>query len=156
MFRKMRRNKQELSNKECIQILENQQRGFLAVSGENEYPYTLPMNYVYYDKKIIFHSAREGHKIDSIKKHEKVSFSVINEGEKVENDWYYIFKSVIVFGKIRIIQDEKEKYEKLTILGDKYFPSKEYTKMEMDAAFDQALVLELEIDHMTGKIVTEK
>jgi len=156
MFRKMRRNKQELSKKECVEILEKQQRGFLAVIGENEYPYTLPMNYVYHDEKIIFNSALEGHKIDSIKNHEKVSFSVINDGEKVENEWYYIFKSVIIFGKIHIINDEEEKYEKLIILGDKYFPSKEYTKKEMEAAYDRALVLELEIDHMTGKIVTEK
>ena len=103
MFRKMRRTKQELSREECEEILQKQLRGFLAVLGDDEYPYALPMDYVYFDDKIYFHSAKEGHKIDSIKKHDKASFSVINDGEKVENVWYYIFKSVICFGKIRII-----------------------------------------------------
>lgn len=156
MFREIRRKKQEISEKECVEILENQQRGFLAVLGDNQYPYTFPMNYVYHEGKIIFHSAIEGHKVDSIKKHAKVSFTVLNNGEKVENEWYYIFKSVIVFGKIHLINDNQEKYEKLTLLGDKYFPTREYTKMEMDAAFNRALVFELDIEHMTGKVVTEK
>ena len=156
MFRKMRRFKQELSEDECIQILENQPRGFLSVWGENDYPYSIPINYVYDSKKIIFHSAMEGHMYDSITKHNKVSFTVLNDGEKVENEWWYIFKSVIVFGKIKVIEDNEEKIEKLTLLGNKYFPSEEYTQNEIDKAFERTLVLELEIEHMSGKVVTEK
>jgi nitroimidazol reductase NimA-like FMN-containing flavoprotein (pyridoxamine 5'-phosphate oxidase superfamily) len=156
MFRKMRRIKQEISKEECASVLENQLRGFLAVLGDNEYPYALPLNYVYYDDKIIFHSALEGHMYDSIKKHDKVSFCVIDDGQKVENDWYYVFKSVIIFGKIRKINNEKERYEYLTVLGNKYFPSEEYTMNEIEKAFERTLVLVIEIEHMTGKVVTEK
>ena len=156
MFRKLRRIKQELSQEECIQILQEEKRGFLAVFGDEEYPYALPMNYVYVNNKIYFHSAQEGHKIDSIKKHNKVSFSVINKGEKVENDWYYIFKSVICFGKIQKIDESEEKHKILTILGNKYFPSEEYTENEINKAFARTQVLKLEIEHISGKIVTEK
>jgi len=152
----MRRIKQQLSDNECIQILQDESRGILSVLGENEYPYGIPLNYLYHDNKIIFHSALEGHMNDSIKKHEKVSFCVINKGEKVENQWWYIFKSVILFGKIKEITDENERKNKLRILGNKYFPSEDYTEDEITKAFERTLVLEMSIEHMTGKIVTEK
>ena len=47
MFRKMRRHKQELSKEECIEILTNEPRGVLALLGDNDYPYALPMSHVY-------------------------------------------------------------------------------------------------------------
>lgn len=156
MFRQMRRIKQQLPDEECVKILEEEPRGILSVLGENDYPYGLPLDYVYHDNKIIFHSALEGHMYDSIKKQDKVSFCVIDKGQKVENQWYYIFKSVIIFGKIRVVKDEKERLFNLRILGNKYFPTEEYTEDEINKAFERTLVLELDIEHMTGKTVTEK
>ncbi|RAP53696.1 MAG: hypothetical protein BZ138_00145, partial [Methanosphaera sp. rholeuAM270] len=93
---------------------------------------------------------------DSIKKHEKVSFCVIDDGKQVQNEWWCIFKSVIIFGVMKIVSDEKEKINKLSLLGNKYFPSEEYTKKEINNLMDRTLVLELDIEHMNGKIVTEK
>lgn len=156
MFRKMRRFKQQLPDEECVKILKEEPRGILSVLGDNDYPYGMPLDYVYHDGKIIFHSALEGHMYDSIRKHDKVSFCVLNKGQKVENDWYYIFKSVIVFGRIKEVCDKEERLQKLRILGNKYFPSEDYTEDEINKAFERTLVLEIEIEHMTGKIVTEK
>lgn len=156
MFRQMRRIRQELPREECIEILEKQPRGFLGVLGDKEYPYSIPMNYVYHENKIFFHSALKGHLTDSIRKHEKVSFTVINDGEKVENEWYYIFKSIICFGKIKEIDESEEKRKILTILGNKYFPSEEYTENEINKSLNRTQVLELDIEYMSGKIVTEK
>ena len=156
MFREMRRVNQKLSDTECIQILQEESRGILSVLGENDYPYGIPLNYVFHENKLIFHSAIEGHMYESIKKHDKVSFCVINAGEKVENEWWYIFKSVILFGKITEITDDKERIEKLRFLGNKYFPSEKYTEDEIKKSFVRTLVLEMNIEHMSGKIVTEK
>ena len=47
----------------------------MAVLGDNDYPYAIPLNYIYLNSKIYFHCAKTGHKIDSIKKHNKVSFA---------------------------------------------------------------------------------
>lgn len=152
----MRRFKQQLPDEECVKILKEEPRGILSVLGDNDYPYGMPLDYVYHDGKIIFHSALEGHMYDSIRKHDKVSFCVLNKGQKVENDWYYIFKSVIVFGRIKEVCDNEERLQKLRILGNKYFPSEDYTEDEINKAFERTLVLEIEIEHMTGKIVTEK
>ena len=128
----MRRFKQELSNEECVGLLTNEMRGVLAVLGDNGYPYTIPMDYVFVDGKLYFHSALEGHKIDAIKNNSKVSFCVLDAGVKQEGNWCYIFKSVIVFGNIKIIDDLDEKIDKLTHLGNKFFPSTKDTEEEIN------------------------
>lgn len=114
MFRQMRRKKQELSQEECIDILTNYPRGVLALIGDEDYPYALPMSHVFLDGKIYFHGAKTGHKNDAVKNNPKVSYCVMNEGVKNEGEWWYTFKSVIVFGKITTLTDDDEKIEKLT------------------------------------------
>ena len=156
MFRKMRRLGQELSKEECEYILTHEPRGVLALIGDEEYPYALPMSYVYADGKIYFHGAKEGHKIDAVKKHSKVSFCIMDKGIKAEDSWWYTFKSVIVFGKIKTLTDRDEKIEKLTLLGDKFFPTHEETIDEIDRLLDRTEVFEITIDHMSGKVVKEK
>lgn len=156
MFRKMRRLGQELSKEECENILTNEPRGVLALIGDEYYPYALPISHVYADGKIYFHGAKEGHKIDAVKKHSKVSFCVIDKGIKAEGSWWYTFKSVIVFGKIKILTDRNERIEKLTLLGDKFFPTHEETIDEIDRLLERTEVFEIAVEHMTGKIVKEK
>ena len=156
MFREMRRKHQELSEEECIEILTNEPRGVLALLGDNDYPYAIPMSHVYVNGKIYFHGAMEGHKHDAVKKHSKVSFCVIDKGVKKENNWWYTFKSVIVFGKIKIITDVAEKIDKLTYLGNKFFPTPQDTEDEINRLLERTEVCEITLDHMTGKIVKEK
>ena len=156
MFRKMRRKNRQLSNEECIDILTNEPRGVLALLGDYDYPYTVPMSHVFADGKIYFHGAQTGHKNDAAKKYEKVSYCVVDRGVKAEDSWWYTFKSVVVFGKIRILADRDEKIEKLTYLGDKFFPTHEETMDEISRLLDRTEVFEITIDHMTGKMVEEK
>ena len=104
MFREMRRNKQQLSNEECGEILRKSTAGVLAVSGDDGYPYAVPLSYVYCDNKIYFHSAKSGHKIDGIKNNSKVSFCVIAKDEIIPEKFTTYFRSVIVFGKARILE----------------------------------------------------
>ena len=156
MFRKMRRAGQELSKDECIDILINQPRGVLALLGDDDYPYSLPMTHVYVDGKIYFHGAKEGHKIDAIKKHSKASYCVMNDGDLAENSWWYTFKSVIVFGRIKTIENKNEQIDKLTCLGDKFFPRPEDSENEIKRLLDRTEVFELTIEHISGKLVREK
>ena len=152
----MRRIGQQLSDEECIDILTNEPRGVLALLGDDDYPYAIPMSHVFVDGKIYFHGARTGHKIDAIKKHSKVSFCVIDKGVKAEDSWWYAFKSVIVFGKITTLTDKEDKIDKLTHLGNKFFPTQKETEDEINRLLDRTEVFEITIDYMTGKFVKEK
>ena len=156
MFRKMRRIGQQLSDEECIDILTNEPRGVLALLGDDDYPYALPMSHVYVDGKIYFHGAKEGHKIDAIKRHSKVSYCVMDKGIKAEDSWWYTFKSVIVFGKITTLKDIDDKIDRLNHLGNKFFPTSEDTENEIERLLDRTEVFEITIEHMTGKVVKEK
>ncbi len=57
MFRPMRRKRQQLPQEECERILQKMTNGVLAVSGDEGYPYAVPISYVYADGCIYMHSA---------------------------------------------------------------------------------------------------
>lgn len=139
-----------------MEILTNEPRGVLALLGDDDYPYALPMSHVYVDGKIYFHGAMEGHKNDAVKRCDKVSYCVMDKGFRKDGDWWYTFKSVIIFGKIRILTDKDEKIDKLTYLGDKFFPTHEETVSEINRMLDRTEVFEITIEHMSGKLVCEK
>lgn len=61
MFREMRRMKQLLPMEETEAVMHRCSNGVLACMGDGGYPYAVPLNYVYYDGKIYFHSAKAGH-----------------------------------------------------------------------------------------------
>lgn len=46
--------KQELTEKQCLDILRRAKTATLALSGDDGYPYSVPMNFVYEDGKSIF------------------------------------------------------------------------------------------------------
>ena len=136
-------------------VLSSAWRGILAVHGENGYPYGLPVNYLYLDGKIYFHCAKEGHKLDAVRKHDKVSFCVLSEPVPEEGSWWFHVTSVIAFGRISEVEDPKEHDRCLRLLAHKYMPEEEIEgDMQRNAA--RAVVLALRVEHMTGKQVKEQ
>ncbi len=156
MFREMRRFKQQLSKEECEAILRAQKRGTLAVLGDGGYPYAVPLNFVYDSGCIYFHSALQGHKLDAIRSCEKGSFNVISDGTLSDDGWSYLFRSVTVFGRLREVTEEAKRTEKLRLLGDKYFPTADMTESDSKKNARRCAVIELQIEHMTGKRVHER
>lgn len=156
MFRKLRRSGQKLSREECEEILTSQPSGVLALLGDYDYPYAVPMSHVFANGKIYFHGAKMGHKHDAVKNHSKCSYCVLDEGVKAAGSWWYTFKSLIVFGKIKTLTDSDEKIEALTYLGDKFFPTHEDTVDEINRLLERTEVFEITIEHMSGKVVQEK
>lgn len=152
----MRRQGQQLSKEECEDILTNQPRGVLALLGDYDFPYAIPMSHVFVNGKIYFHGANKGHKKDAVINYSKCSYCVLDDGVKARDSWWYTFRSVIVFGRIKILTDIDEKIEALTYLGDKFFPTHEDTVDEIDRLLDRTAVYEITIEHMSGKTVQEK
>lgn len=155
-FRPMRRYTQQLAVEECERILKKSYRGFLSVNGDNGYPYTIPVNFIWLNGHIYFHSAKEGHKIDAIEQSPKACFTVINEPVKEENDWWFHVSSVICFGEIKIIRDESRRMDILRQFGGKYFPDNYDIDGELTKHGPHTAVLDFTIGHMTGKQVKEK
>lgn len=156
MFREMRRKKQILSHIESVEILNNGTSGVLAICGDVGYPYAVPLSYAYSNSKIYFHCAKSGHKIDAIAQNDKASFCVISQDDVISQEFTTYFRSVIAFGKIRILEDETEKRIALETLAAKYSPAYEEGRLqEIDKLFEQTCAVELAIEHMTGKEALE-
>jgi uncharacterized protein len=156
MFREMRRKKQLLSEAETIEILQSCTSGVLAVTGDNDYPYAVPLSFAYKDGKLFFHFAKEGHKIDGIAKNNKVSFCVIKTDDVIQKTFTTHFRSVIVFGKARILTEDSEKKYALECLVEKYSP--DYItegQSEIERDWNRVCAAEVQIEHMTGKAAIE-
>lgn len=157
MFREMSRAGQRLSESECIEILKAEPRGVLSVAGDGGYPYGMPLNHWYCEENghLYFHSGMGGHKLDAIRNHDKVSFCVYDQGFRREGEWALNIKSVIVFGRIRVLENQEEAIEMIRRLSYKYTSDTEYIEREIRAAGAKTLCLELVPEHMTGKLVNE-
>jgi nitroimidazol reductase NimA-like FMN-containing flavoprotein (pyridoxamine 5'-phosphate oxidase superfamily) len=157
MFREMRRKNQALTREKCEEIFRAGTSGVLAVSGDDGYPYAVPLSYYYEDGRILFHCARAGHKLDAIKREPKASFCVIAADNVVPEEFTTYFKSAIAFGKVQIIEDESKKREAIKLISKKYSPDKtdEETEKEITATWPALCIIELKIEHMTGKQATE-
>lgn len=153
MFRKMRRGAQQLSAEQSIEILNKCTSGILSLAGDNDYPYGVPLSYAFNDGTIYFHSAVEGHKIDGIKRNDKCSFCVIAQDDILPEKFTTLYKSVICFGKINLVEDETEKRNALLILAEKYSPDidEALCQKEINTYIRNTCILALNIEHMTGK-----
>ena len=157
MFREMRRFKQQISNEECIRILKEQPRGVLSLIGDNGYPYGIPLDHWYCedDGRLYFHGAKEGHKIDSVKACDKASYCVMDQGFRKDGEWALNISSVIVFGRIKLVEDSEKAKMICTEICRKFTDDEEYLAHELEHAFLRVQCLELIPEHITGKLVNE-
>ena len=157
MFREMLRKKQQLSDAECIEILKTEPRGVLSMLGDDGYPYGVPINHYYCeaDGRIYFHGGKKGHRIDAVRQHDKVSFCVYDQGWREDGDWALHIRSVIVFGRIELIEDRETVYEISRQLSYKFTNDEAYIAHEIEKSGPGTLLLALTPEHMTGKLVKE-
>lgn len=157
MFRQMRRFKQQISKEECIKILKEQPRGVLSLIGDDGYPYGIPLDHWYCeeDGKLYFHGAKEGHKINAIKACDKASYCVMDQGFKKDGEWALNINSVIVFGRISLVEDPEKAKIICTEICRKFTDDEAYLQHELEHAFPRVQCLELTPEHMTGKLVNE-
>lgn len=157
MFQQMRRNRQALSQEEIAAVLHAGTSGVLALSGDDGYPYAVPLSYVYESGKFFFHCAKAGHKIDAIRQNPKASFCVIGQDRIVPEEYTTYFKSVIAFGTIRILEDAVEKRQAIERLATKYAPKDTPAgrARTIDRAWDRLCILELSVEHLSGKQALE-
>lgn len=157
MFREMRRKNQELSREECLAVLDRGTSGVLAVHGEGGYPYAVPLSYAYADGKLWFHCARAGHKLDAIIRDPKVSFCVTDRDQVVPLEYTTYFRSVILFGRARVLEDPAEIRAALERLALRYAPeySQEHRQSVLEKELPAVAIIEVAVEHLTGKEAIE-
>ena len=153
MHKEMRRKDRLLSEQDALAILDKGQFGTLAtVTAENE-PYAVPLSYVLWNGAVYIHCATTGEKVDNIAHNPSVCFSVVLEQEPTSATGYSVYyKSCTVFGKARLVTDEKEFRDSLWALTEKYFTGyMDIFDQELDKQIKRTAVYAIAIDRMTGK-----
>ena len=158
MFREMLRKRQQLAAEECVQILKQELRGVLSVLGDDGYPYGIPLNHYYCeeDGKIYFHSGKNGHKIDALRRNGKASFCVYDSGVRESGTWYLKFRSVVVFGTMEFVEDREKTLSVSRELARKFTDDEAYIEEEIRSAGPAAQLFCMKVEHMSGKLVTER
>ena len=180
-FRRMRRFKQELGRKDCLEIIKRGTSGVLSLLGDGGYPYGVPIGYVFIPgdgapenadgpaegegsggcaligDSFYFHAAKVGHKIDAIRSCDKASFAIIDRDDVVSDEFTTYFKSLIAFGKIHLVEDEEEKAESIDKLARRYSPDEtdESVKKAIEKEYGILQMIRFDVEHMTGKEAVE-
>ena len=158
VFRELARRGQRLTDDECGEILRRELRGVLSVLGDGGYPYGVPIDFWWCeeDGHLYFHSGPSGHKIDALRRCDKASFCVMDQGVREEGGWALDFRSVIVFGRVRFVEDRDRTIQICRGLGWKFTSDEAYIEDEIRRVGDRTLCLELVPEQIVGKIVHEK
>jgi len=144
-----------MSENDAREFLATQAEGRLATCDAAGQPYITPLNFLYREGKIYFHSKLIGRKLDNIAENSRVCFEV-SETVKltVTNDRPCAcstrYTSVLAFGSARVISDVAEKTALLNLLVARYAAGKPFQLVEESHAANCAVV-EIRIDKLSGK-----
>ena len=156
MFREMRRKGQQMSREEAEQVMYEGTSGVLAVCGDDGYPYAVPVNYAWESGRIYFHCALEGHKLDAIRRCDKVSFCVVGQDEIVAEQFTDYFRSAVAFGRAVIVEEPGEKEHALDLLVAKYAPAYEEEGAQAIAReWNAVCIVRIDAEHLSGKMCRE-
>ena len=158
MFRPIRRKTRAISDEAAKALLKEGRRATLAVNGDDGYPFALPVNYLYdeTDDRIYFHGAKSGHKVDALKRSDKVCFTVWGNEHYKEGEWAPYVQSTVVFGRCHLVDDAEETHARVRELALKYYPTVEEVDKVMAKEIAGVQLYEIRIEHLTGKQIKEK
>lgn len=152
MFREMRLKEQQLSKEETVDVLRSVTHGTLSINGQEDYPYSVPISFVYNNNKIFFHGATEGQKHDLLTENPHVSFSVVDLDDVQPKKFTTFYRSAILYGKARKLEAPEEIQKAMELTIDKYSPGlMEGGRKFIKTQEGKFSVFEIDITHMTGK-----
>ena len=148
----MRRKEKEITDKSEIESIIRKSLVCRLGLADDGSPYIVPLCFGYKDNSLYFHSAKEGRKIEILKRNNDVCFEFDDNLEvqagKAACDWGMKYRSVIGYGRASFIEDPEEKRKALDVIMAQYADGDfEYS----EKLFEEALVIKVDISSMTGK-----
>jgi hypothetical protein len=151
----MRHKENEIQEKEEIEtILDNAPVGRIGTSYQNR-PYIVPINFVYHQGNVYFHSSNEGQMHAYMEANNQVCFEVDELGEIIPSqdpcEFSFKYRSIVAFGKVRFLHDPMEKKAILARLVQKYDARKIARGPIPLEKLNDVVVGEISIEAITGK-----
>lgn len=151
---KVRRQDRLLDVERAYELLAEGEVGYLALT-DGDKPYVVPLNYYTEAGVIYFHCAQTGRKLDILSKNPRFCFAVsamdgIISGPLACN-YGTSYRSVMAFGRARMVTEPEEKVRVLERLTARYAPPGAVYEPVTDDRADQTAVVALDIEEMTAK-----
>lgn len=152
----LRRAKRKLDDETAFAVLRRCTWGFLSLVGPDGDPYGVPINHVLLDeggrKRLLFHCAREGRKIDCLKHRPRAFFVAVENPETLPDKFSTAYASAMVSGPVEIVDDPDEKRALLAAFVRGLAPAfQERGRKHIEHRLRDCLVITLEIEHVCGK-----
>lgn len=146
----VRRRDRLLGYEKALELLEGGEYGFLAFGGASGYG--IPLNFVLSGNRIYFHCAPEGEKLRRLAGNQEVCFCVVGHTAPQAAKFTTLYESVLVFGRLSLVEEEEELMRALECLVEKYSPDyKEIGKKYAEKSFHRTAVLRLDMERFSGK-----
>jgi nitroimidazol reductase NimA-like FMN-containing flavoprotein (pyridoxamine 5'-phosphate oxidase superfamily) len=148
----VRRNEREITDPGTLESILKSARVLRLGLSDGDQPYVVPLNFGYRDQALYIHSARQGRKLDIIKKNNRVCFEADVDHEIVEAeracDWTMKYRSVVGFGIASLVEDLPGKREALEVIMGQY-SDRSFTFE--DKIVEKTAIIKVEIESMSGK-----
>ena len=119
---------------------------------DGEMPYVVPLSFGYDGKNIYLHGAKEGRKIDILKRNPKVCFEFETECEVLPAEracsFTMRYRSVIGYGNACFLEDSEEKIAAMRIIM-RHYTDKTFAFTENDVK--NIAVIRIDIEQIAGK-----
>ena len=151
-MKNMRRVDRQMEDKQALELLRQGEYGVLATADRYHQPYGIPLSFIFLDNSIYFHCAIEGHKLQNIAENNKGCFTVVGRTHVVPEMFSTEYESVIAFGEMSIVEEEKEKIIALREFVKKY--SEAFTSegdQYIEKAKHKTIVFKMVIQDFKGK-----
>jgi hypothetical protein len=149
----MRRKEREITDSGEIESIIHKASLCRLAMADGERPYVVPLSFGYRDNTLYFHSAREGKKLDILRKNDKVCFEIDVDQELVSGEspckWSMKYRSVIGFGRASLVDDPESKEKALDVIMEHYGAERPFEYHEK--GFEKAIIIKVDIKSMTGK-----
>lgn len=151
MYQSMRRKNRELSEEQALDILDRAQWGVLSLSDSDGLPYGVPLNHARMGRKLVFHCAKEGQKLEFLKANPRGWFTTVASEEVLRDRATTKYESAMATGALRIVEDDAERLAAFDAINAKYMQSVELGRSIVEKSGAAALILEMDIERLTGK-----
>jgi nitroimidazol reductase NimA-like FMN-containing flavoprotein (pyridoxamine 5'-phosphate oxidase superfamily) len=148
-----------MEQKDALEIVKNCQWAMLSmVNCRSDYPlglgspYTIPVSPVFIDGSLYFHCAEKGHKMENLRKDNRVCLACVGQAENDEPAFSVAFTSSLVFAQAFEVVDQSEKEKALLAICEKFAPSqRDRMKSCVSGQLDHTFIWRLELVDISGK-----
>lgn len=151
MYQPMRRKNRELPEEKALEILDRAQWGVLSLCDGDGLPYGVPLNHARLGRKLVFHCAKEGQKLEFLKANPKGWFTAVASEQVLRDRATTKYESAMAAGTLRIVEDDAERLAAFDAINAKYMQSVELGRSIVEKSGAAALILEMDIERLSGK-----